>query len=67
MTGQIRAPSARQLANEELLNRIEAIRELRDGVMGTPRIYDELRDQGVTCSKNRVARLMKENDIQGIP
>lgn len=62
-----REPSARQLANEALLSRIEEIHELSDGVMGAPRIHDELRDEGFVCSKNRVARLMKQNDIQGIP
>jgi len=30
---------------------------------GSPRITIELREQGDTCSKNRVARIMKENDI----
>ena len=59
--------ATRQLANQALLNRIEEIHELSDGVMGAPRIFDELRDEGFVCSKNRVARFMKQYDIQGIP
>jgi transposase InsO family protein len=31
---------------------------------GSPRITIELREQGDTCSKNRVARIMRENDIK---
>jgi transposase InsO family protein len=33
---------------------------------GAPRIADELNDQGVSCSKNRVARRMKTLGLRGI-
>lgn len=33
---------------------------------GAPRITDELHDQGITCSKNRVARRMKKLGLRGI-
>lgn len=33
-------------------------------VYGSPRIHAELRDQGLRCGKNRVARLMRENGLR---
>jgi putative transposase len=35
--------------------------------MGSPRIWDDLRYEGETCSENRVARLMRLHGIRGIP
>jgi putative transposase len=54
-----RPPSAREMANQELFKKIEAVYNEYDGLYGSPRIYRELDDQGVACSENRVARLMK--------
>lgn len=34
------------------------------GTYGSPRITAELRDNGIQCGKNRIARLMKENGIK---
>ena len=62
-----RPPSKRALDNQRLLRRISALHEDSDGVHGSPRIWEDLRYEGETCSLNRVARLMKEHDIQGIP
>jgi putative transposase len=54
-----RPPSAREMANQELVQRIEAVYHDSDGTYGSPRIYYELKEQGVACSKNRIARLMR--------
>lgn len=54
-----RPPSAREMANQELVRRIEAVYHDADGTYGSPRIYYELKEQGVACSKNRIARLMR--------
>ena len=62
-----RAPSPRAQANEELLTHIRRIHRASDGVMGAPRIWEELQYAGIPCGKNRVARLMKRQGIQGIP
>jgi putative transposase len=62
-----RSPSPRQQANSRLLRHIKAIHAESDGVFGSPRIWDELRYQGETCSLNRVARLMQHASIIGIP
>jgi len=64
---QDRSPSARVQANERLLKKIRRIHDESDGVMGSPRIWEELRYEGTLCSINRVARLMRVNRIQGIP
>ena len=59
-----RPPSAREMANQELFERIEAVYNESDGTYGSPRIYYELKEQGVACSKNRVARLMRLRELK---
>ena len=54
-----RPPSAREMANRTLYKKIEAVYNESRGVYGSPRIYHELDKQGVACSENRVARLMR--------
>jgi len=57
--------STRQQEDEQLLIVIqEAHRESR-GLYGAPRIHAELKAQEIPCGKHRVARLMKENKLQG--
>lgn len=62
-----RPPSARAQDNQRLLGRIQAMHAASDGVLGAPRLQEDLRYAGETCSLNRVARLMRINKIQGIP
>lgn len=62
-----REPSAREQANTRLLMDIRRIHAGSDGVMGAPRIWEELQYAGIPCGLNRVAGLMQANDIQGIP
>jgi len=62
-----RKPSQRAQANTWLFKRIEVLHTDSDGVMGAPRIWEELRYEGIACGKNRVARLMQINGLQGIP
>ena len=59
--------SARAQVNQRLLARIRTLHEDSDGVLGSPRIWDDLRHEGEACSLNRVARLTQVNGIQGIP
>jgi len=54
-----RPVSAREMANQELYNQIEAVYNDNHGVYGSPRIYHELKAQGIACSENRIARLMR--------
>jgi transposase InsO family protein len=47
------------MANQELYKKIKAVYNDSHGTYGSPRIYHELDAQGVACSENRVARLMR--------
>jgi transposase InsO family protein len=47
------------MANRELMIKIETVFEESDETYGSPRVYRALKSQGVTCSENRVARLMR--------
>lgn len=62
-----RKPSQRQQDNSRLLRRIKHIHVDSDAVFGSPRIWEELRYDGESCSLNRVARLMRAANIAGIP
>lgn len=59
-----RRPSARQQDNEQLLEHIWDAHKRSRSLYGSPRITAELNDQGMRCSKNRVARIMRDNRIQ---
>jgi putative transposase len=59
-----RPASAREMANQELYNKIKVVYNDNHGVYGSPRIYRELKDQGVACSENRIARLMRLRDLK---
>jgi len=54
-----RPVSAREMANRELYNKIEAVYNESHEIYGSPRIYRDLKKQNVACSENRVARLMR--------
>jgi putative transposase len=59
-----RKPGKRWNENELLLGRIQEIHEKNRRVYGSPRITEELREQGTLCGKNRIARIMKDNGIR---
>jgi transposase InsO family protein len=59
-----RPASKREVANQELLEQIKIIHRNSDETYGSPRIYHALLALGRKCSRNRVARLMRRNDIQ---
>lgn len=59
-----RPVSAREMANQELYKKIEVVYNDNHGVYGSPRICHELKDQGVACSENRIARLMRLHGLQ---
>jgi len=62
-TWKTRQPSTRQKANEDLLERIRKVHSQSRRLYGNPRITAELREEGVRCGKNRVARIMKDHSI----
>jgi len=59
-----RGLSQRQEENQLLVKMIKDIWKKFRRVYGSPRITAELHDQGISCGKNRVARLMRENGIK---
>ncbi len=59
-----RPPSAREMAKQRLMEKIEAIYNGHLKAYGSPRVYQELRAQGVACSENRVARLMRLRNLR---
>lgn len=62
-----RQPSLRDQANARLLTRIREIHEDSLGVIGAPRMHEDLCHEGQPVSLNRVARLMAAHDLQGVP
>jgi transposase InsO family protein len=54
-----RPVSAREMANRELVKKIESVYYDSYETYGSPRVYHELKAQDVACSENRVARLMR--------
>jgi len=61
-----RAPSARRVIDEALLERIRAIHRKSRGTYGAPRIHAELVDEGWRIGRKRVARLMREAGLFGV-
>lgn len=60
----LRSESQRETDNKRLKAKIKEIHKKKRGVYGSPRIHNELKDQGESCSRKRVAKLMKEEGIQ---
>lgn len=57
---------ARQQNQNQLVNHIQQVHSKSEGRYGSPRIADELREQGVKASRNRIARLMKKVGLRSI-
>jgi putative transposase len=55
--------SEMEKANCELLEKIKEIHQGSKQTYGSPRIVAELIKQGINAGHNRVARLMRENEI----
>jgi len=61
-----RGPSLRLQSSRELDRRIREVFVRHRQCYGAPRITDELHDEGVECSENRVARRMRILGLQAI-
>jgi putative transposase len=64
---ETRQPGPREAENTRLLERIRQIHDDSGGVIGAPRMQEDLEAEGKKVSLNRVARLMAANGIQGWP
>ena len=51
------------MANQALLSHIRALFDESDRTYGSPRIAAALRATGIECSENRVAKLMRVNEV----
>lgn len=55
-----RSESPRSIENRALKVKIRVLHAASHGIYGSPKIYLDLKDEGIHCGKNRVARIMKE-------
>lgn len=60
-------PPQRQRDDAELLEQIKKIRDSHEfaHTYGSPRVWLELRKQGVRCGRKRVERIMREHGLEG--
>lgn len=64
--GQRRPLGRRTQENAQLIQEIRRIHTASDGIYGSPKLWQELQERGHGCGKHRVARLMKQEELQGI-
>lgn len=57
--------SAREQDNKRLLDEIRTVHAASRETYGSPRVFHQLKAQGVRCGRHRVARLMANSGIQG--
>jgi len=58
-----RPKSKRAIENELLLKEITKVFRASRCNYGSPRIYQDIKEQGIGCGRNRIARLMRINGI----
>ena len=58
--------SPRAKVNEELTLKIKEFYDQSMGIYGSPRIFCDLREAGMACVENRVARLMRAAGIKSV-
>ena len=61
-----RPQSQREAENVVLAAQIQLVYDESRKTYGYPRVHEKLKSQGVCCGKNRVAKLMKENDMASV-
>jgi putative transposase len=61
-----RPESLRKKENSKLAARIKVIHGQKRKIYGSPRIHKELNEDGVVCSRNRVARIMKQEGVRAV-
>ena len=57
-------PNRKRFTDTQMLALIQSVYAELKGIYGSPRMVRELRDRGFPASKERVERLMRENDIR---
>ncbi len=64
---RVRPESERAKTDRQLTRVIRRIHTDSDGVYGSPKIRDELKDEGFHYGRHKVARLMRKAGLQGCP
>ena len=59
--------SQRAREEAELVEQIRRVFAANKGRYGSPRVTEALRQDGIECGENRVARLMRENELAARP
>jgi putative transposase len=59
----VQAPSARQNWRSEMKVQIRRVFQLGEGAYGSPRVYRQLRQEGVRCNVKTIAKLMQEENL----
>jgi putative transposase len=59
-----RADSPRKRDNQKLVEQIKVVYYQSRSIYGSPRVTAQLHREGVSCGKNRVARLMRQHQLQ---
>ena len=62
-----RPESKRKREDAMLVEKIRGSHRQSRGTYGSPRVYDDLKEQGEVVGRHRVARLMRENNITARP
>jgi putative transposase len=60
-----RKPSQREHKTQILLDHIRRIHNMYRKAYGSPRVYAQLKKQGITCNRKTVARLMRQDGLKG--
>jgi len=62
-----RPPSKRARADQRLMMNIRAVHTRSHGTYGRPRVHAELLEQGIEVGQRRIARLMRQDGLAGVP
>lgn len=62
----LRSRRQRAHADARLLKDIMRVHSGSDRSYGSPRVYRDLRKEGISCSKARVERLMRDNELRSV-
>lgn len=57
--------SQREQINQALIDHIRRIHKMSRRTYGSPRVYAQLKKQGVSCNQKTVARLMRQEGLKG--
>jgi putative transposase len=62
-----RGPNKRKLEDERLKARIRAVHSESTGTYGSPRVHEQLKREGFEVSRERIARLLRDMGLMGLP